>query len=318
MKLAVISNFVIRSFFLFLIFYLWGTFFLSGFFMIFLVSFLLTCVVNYAWFFFAIKRKKKKTLTLAEQEHADKVLLQLEFMTTAQSLVLFYGALKKKFLIHRRDLGEVPALSGATGESACVSLAEYYSSGSTSGSRSKAEESKVASLRSHQAVQPIIEIMPDKIFLKTEEHNAYIFSLFHKDVTKQDVVNCIALTKVGAKTVIFAKSFPLELRMFFERLNCAPVFLDGESVYTTLLKPTQTYPQFNIEVKKSARMTLRQLRQLMFQRRRAKGYIFIGILILVTSLIVRPSIYYIILATIVFGLAVASYFRPSKTQDVLW
>ncbi|MCL2850826.1 MAG: hypothetical protein FWE01_00485 [Firmicutes bacterium] len=285
MRLSVILNFLIRSFFLFLIFYLWGTFFINGFFLTFLIAFLLTCIVNYAWFFFAIKRKKKITLTREELDHADKVILNLEFMTKQETLVLFYGALKKKFLI--KDLNQT--------------------------------QHKEPDIQIHHDKISINSYRGDSLAPADTESPVNIFSMFHKDVTKQDIVNAIANTKTGAKTVILAKIVPTELKLFFERLNCSPIFIEAEQAYSEILKPTQTFPQFKIEVKKSTRLTLRQLRTIAFQRRKAKGYILVGILVLATSFIVRPSIFYVVMATIIFGMAAISFFRggtPNKGK--LW
>ena len=284
MKLAIISNFLIRSFFLFLIFYLWGTFIFDGFFLTFTFAFFMTCIINYAWFFFAIKRRKKKTLTKKELEHADKVMLQLEFLSEQESLILFYTALERYFLLNEH---------GGNGEEHLPLTKVIIEQDKLSVNNISDSEMKVS--------------------------NANIFSLFHKEVTKQDIIKCISHTKIGAKTVIFAKSVPTDIKLFFKRLNCAPTFIESEQLYATLLKPTETFPPFTIEVKKSTRMTLRQFRDIALQRRKAKGYILVGILILATSFIVRPTIFYIVMATIVFGLATLSFFKGGHAErDKLW
>jgi len=56
------------------------------------------------------------------------------------------------------------------------------------------------------------------------------------------------------------------------------------------------------------RIALREMRDKAFQRRKVKPYIFYGVIVLLTSFIVRLNIYYVIFSTILFLFALISLY----------
>ena len=62
---------------------------------------------------------------------------------------------------------------------------------------------------------------------------------------------------------------------------------------------------------------LQNLKRLVFQRRKVKNYIFLGVIILLMSFIVRFNIFYIIFATIMFSFALISLFAVQSTDEAI-
>ena len=100
MKLASISNLLARSFIVFILAYLWLSFYLKSIVLVFFISFAIMMAVNYL---FAVLRKRKKNraeLTRKQQEHMRQVMLQLKFMTREKARALF----KKAFTALDKEL----------------------------------------------------------------------------------------------------------------------------------------------------------------------------------------------------------------------
>lgn len=250
MRIATLSSLIIRSFFIFIIAYLWLSFYIRDFFLSFIISFLIACVLNYVFLFFEGRKRKRKRLSSEAEKHMRTITLQLRFMTEGQSTDLINRAIKAK----------------KNGES-------------------------------------------DEVFNCLE-----IFCMFHKDVRPQDVIDCLNKTPAGKKTVILSNAFAPDVTGFFDNLKLEIEFMDAFEVYTELLEPTKIFPKVTIEQKSKSRITIAALRARAFSRKKVKSYVLIGIVVLLTSLIVRPTIFYMIASTIIFTLAIISFFRPTRTK----
>jgi len=240
MKVSRISNLLARSFLVFIIAWLWASYYVRGVFLIALISITITVVFNYVVSLAYKKRNRIKLATKQEREHLHLVILQLKFMTQAEVHALFKKAFPK----------------------------------------------------------------------------AKIKSLFHTTPTEHDIVKCVKSRK-DIKVIIAAETFPPQVSAFARTLDVNIILLDGEATYTQILAPTQTFPEITIQTKKKTpRKTLAEIKTLIFNRTRTKSYVITGAVILFSSLIIRLHIYYIIIATIVFGLALTSYFSPGTPKNL--
>jgi len=268
-RIAISANFLIISFFVFIISYLWASYLLSGFFITFLVAFLVTSVISSAWLFFIHRKNKINNLTKTEIEHMKNVIIQLQFMSQAQSLTLIAQALQKKY------------------------------------------SDEIKTNKSNDKIT--INVFQDKI--STNEIN--IFPLFHKNLNRQDVIDCINKTEDGKKSIIIGE-IPIEVIAFFNSLQLNVVFISMEDIYINLLKQVEIYPAISIIPKTKSRLNFATFKMLAFSRRKTKSYIIVGIIILLTSLIVRPTLLYIIIATLLFSFAIISWLRPQNKSSTLF
>jgi len=270
MSLSRISNTLARSFLVFIIAWLWTSFYVRGFFLIALISVSIVILFEVAVSFIGKHRTRSHTLKSQERTHMHQVTLQLKFMTKPQVQALFRKA--------------VPS--------------------------------------------------------------AKVHSLFHTTPTEQDIIKCVKMvskpkfpSKISpsglatssnegcpenrggvfekSKIILTAESFTPQVTAFARSLDANIILLDAEAVYTQILKPTQTFPPITIQTKrKTPRKTLAEIKSMIFNRTRTKSYVITGAVILFSSLIVRLHIYYIIIATIVFGLALTSYYSPKVPKNL--
>ena len=238
-RIPFFADLLLRSFFVFLLAFLWASFTTRSFGLSFLIAFLVTCLVNGAIYFFQSKKRTKKLRTRERVDHMNEIALQFKFMHPSESTTLIKSALPKT---------------------------EHESS------------------------------VPDEYY-----------SLLHKDIVGvEDIIQRINQTKVGRKTIIIANEFGRGVREFFDGLRLDVELMSFEKLYDEILEPANIMPAITIEKKNKSRVRLQHLRNLFLNRRRAKSFAFVGVFILLSSFIVRPTLYYVIVASIVFGLALAS------------
>jgi hypothetical protein len=252
MKLSQISNLLARSFLVFIIAWLWISFYVRGFILILFISTAITLGVNYLVSYIYKRRNNAKAITKQELEHIAAITLQLKFNTRAQTMALLKRALS-------------PA-------------ARQY------------------------VTQRKIILCP----------------LFHIQApTEQDIIDCVKSAPKDAKIIITAERFHPTTTAFARLLDAKIVLLDAKETYTQILKPTQTYPEITVQIKRATpRKTLNEIKNMVFGRHRTKSYIITGAVILISSLIIRLHLYYIIFATLIFGLALSSYFVPKTPQNL--
>ena len=166
-----------------------------------------------------------------------------------------------------------------------------------------------------KAPQNEIKKLAKKLVLSVEANSpnkiVNFFPLFHKEVNVAEVISCINSTAADATTWIASESFPPAIHTFIRTLKNPVHLIDGETAYEILAK-SQTFPELTVRISTKKRPTLREINDLIFSRVRFRNYVIMGTVILLTSFIVRFNIYYIIIATIVFGLALVSLLAKPK------
>lgn len=252
MKVSSISNLLARSFLVFIITWLWASYYARGFFAILLISVTVMLGINFIISFVNKHRNKTKATGKQQREHMSQVILQLKFMTAPQALTLFKKALPQN-------------------------TKEYVN-------------------------QKRFTLCP----------------LFHIAIpSEHDIIKAIKKAPKNSKVIVLAEFFPPALIAFVRSLDFNIVLLDAESAYTQILLPSETFPEIKIQTKKpTPKKTLGDLKAIAFNRSRTKTYIITGTVILFSSLIVRLHLYYIIIATIIFTLALTSYFSPTSSKNL--
>jgi len=71
------------------------------------------------------------------------------------------------------------------------------------------------------------------------------------------------------------------------------------------------------KTRRNWRIVLRDLWRRAFARERTKGLVFAGIILLLTSYVVKFQVYYILVACLVFTLAAISRFAPPAKSDTI-
>jgi len=92
MRIASISNLLARSFLVFILAYLWLTFYIRNIALVFIIAFCVAMVANYVFMLFTRRKTARKALTLKEHNHMRQITLQLKFMSRTGVRALFRRA----------------------------------------------------------------------------------------------------------------------------------------------------------------------------------------------------------------------------------
>lgn len=152
------------------------------------------------------------------------------------------------------------------------------------------------------ALIPILSFSP----LQSDDLLPFI-SLAKKSNWKKIVVVC---GEVDRNTNSFAKNFDIEI-----------LLLDKYNSYSNLYKPYDFFPTITMKYKKDKKLAFKDLIAYSFNRGRTKGYLFSAFILFLSSLLIRPSIYYCIVASLLLLFALISYtnpyFNPKIKKEVL-
>ena len=152
------------------------------------------------------------------------------------------------------------------------------------------------------ALIPILSFSP----LQSDDLLPFI-SLAKKNNWKKIVVVC---GEVDRNTNSFAKNFDIEI-----------LLLDKYNSYSNLYKPYDFFPTITMKYKKDKKLAFKDLIAYSFNRGRTKGYLFSAFILFLSSLLIRPSIYYCIIASLLLIFALVSYtnpyFNPKIKKEVL-
>jgi hypothetical protein len=157
-----------------------------------------------------------------------------------------------------------------------------------------------------------------KAFTVLDKEVKNFYPLFNTEVATADIIKCLRYARKDGAVYIASEKFSPDVIAFAKALQKEIVLLDATAVYEQILSPADTFPEVTVEIKTRQKLTWRELRQMVFQRAKVRPYIIIGVVILLTSFIVNFSIYYIVVATIVFSFALISLFSRDTLRNELF
>ena len=125
-----------------------------------------------------------------------------------------------------------------------------------------------------------------------------------------DIYNKLKKEK-ASKIVICCKEIAdKNLPNFCENFNQKFLFLDQYTTYEKLYKYYDCYPQITHKYNKEKKMIFKDIIAHSFNKKRTKSYLFSAIILILSSLFVRTSIYYCVIASLLVVFALISQFNP--------
>lgn len=136
------------------------------------------------------------------------------------------------------------------------------------------------------------------------------------------VVNNKFMNRTAYLLNIFVRGFFIFIvvQLLFRNWGWAMFFAVAINIIYELTAGRKFWHDWRTAPKKTRRnwrVVLRDLWRRAFARERTKGLVFAGIILLLTSYVVRFHIYYIIVACLVFTLAAISRFAPPTKTDII-
>ncbi len=127
----------------------------------------------------------------------------------------------------------------------------------------------------------------------------------------------------ATKIVICCKSFPDKTVLnFCENFPEKFIFLDEYETYQKLYKFYNYYPKITHRYSTTKKMLFKDFLAFSFNKKRTKGYLFSALILIFSSLFVRTTLYYCIIASILVICATVSQFNhhfniKNTTDEVL-
>lgn len=146
-----------------------------------------------------------------------------------------------------------------------------------------------------------------KNFLLFENNEAVCFDFSQKLLSSETCLKHIHYAiKQGIKKLgILCYSLPSQDKLFFENLkNIQIKIYEKTDIYTQFLSKYGFFPEKVLEIKSTQKLKIKQIINISLDRKKSKAYFFSGILIFFCSLIVRYNIYYVIMSSILFFMAI--------------
>lgn len=108
---------------------------------------------------------------------------------------------------------------------------------------------------------------------------------------------------------------------FIENFDEKFLIFDEYMTYQKLYKFYDCYPEMTHKYKKEKRLVFKDFLAYSFNKKRTKGYLFSALILILSGLFVRASIYYCIIASLLVVSAIICqfnpYFNPKSEPDVL-
>lgn len=115
----------------------------------------------------------------------------------------------------------------------------------------------------------------------------------------------------ATKIVICCKEIAeKQLITFSQNFNEKFLFLNEYDSYEKLYKFYDCYPEITRKYSKEKKMVFKDFIAYSFNKKRTKGYLFSAFILILSSLFIRTTIYYCIIASILVVFALVSQFNP--------
>lgn len=111
------------------------------------------------------------------------------------------------------------------------------------------------------------------------------------------------------KAVILCYAYDKQVKTFANNFDMKFLIFDRFETYQRLYKFYDTYPEIKEKYKKDKLLTFKDFVAYSFNKKRAKGYLISALLLVLSALFVRTTIYYCITATILIVFAIISQFN---------
>ena len=158
-------------------------------------------------------------------------------------------------------------------------------------------------------------VIKEKSYLRWDD---YVFIPYYKkSVIDSDVIANIYKEHISTQGIIISGvEFSDNAKTLCSNLPINIHLLDEYQTYQ-LFKKYNSFPNFNIKLKDNKINKKEVIKSTIFSKKNSKHYFISGIIILISSLFIRYSIYYIVFATLLFIFSAISFFKKPKHIDTI-
>lgn len=118
------------------------------------------------------------------------------------------------------------------------------------------------------------------------------------------------------KIVIVCQEVDKSVFAFAENFDEKILILDQFQTYQKLFKYYEFFPEITVKYKQQKKLAFRDFVAYSFNRQRTKGYLFSAIILILSGLFLRPTIYYCVVASLLVCFALFSQFNPIFNRKI--
>jgi hypothetical protein len=161
--------------------------------------------------------------------------------------------------------------------------------------------------------------------IKTEDYiklnNSIIIPLFNYELTTAEFIETYLKYKNTKQLIILTNKLCSNLETLLNKLNLENLkILCATDTFYKIINPTEIYPPNKVQLKTKPIIKFKELLYVAFNKQNAKRYFASGIILMLFSFVYTFSLYYQIVATILFLFSLFSHFNtrfnPPKNTDL--
>ena len=147
------------------------------------------------------------------------------------------------------------------------------------------------------------------IFESNGEKNVLFPYYKYDKMTIQDLVFVYEKVKKLSvnKIIICTNDVDQKTKELVSKLPIKFIILNKYETYENIMKKYDFFPNSILNIDDSTKLTFKNFLAYSFNKKRAKGYIFSSIILLISSLFVKSTIYYLVFSSILLLMAIFSY-----------
>ena len=159
----------------------------------------------------------------------------------------------------------------------------------------------------------------DYIIFENDSEVCILYPQYTYDKLKiSDIIGIYNITKKTncKKIIICGNDFENGVREFATKLPIKIILLNKYESYEKLMKKYNYFPKDTIKFETTKNQTFKNILAYSFNRRRAKGYIFASLVLILSSFFVKISVYYLIISSVLLLFAIFSYTNTVYNQKL--
>ena len=154
---------------------------------------------------------------------------------------------------------------------------------------------------------------PEYIIFEKDNKKMILFPYYkYNKLLVEDIIyiyNKIKTIKCD-KVILCINDITEQVKKVAMKLPIKFVIFNKYEAFEKFMKKYDMYPTETFNFDENQKLTFKSLLEISLNRRKARGYIFASIILLISGLFVRVTVYYLIMSSILLLLAIFSYINP--------
>lgn len=293
---------------MFLLSYVWIRYFVRKFWLALMLSALLSAAAYAIYVFFVRKKRSKNTLRLKEKEDAENMFLSLAFDNHPMDFFARLASLRHENVTKHKEY-LIITYPKTDKNSTDINNAKNTAAKNTTSSKATTNTAANRTTKNKATTSnPATVLFADFSF---EGLTVSRFMQIYNKVKKEK----------PTKIVVVCKSVDKSLPAFVTNFSEKILLLDEYQTYQSLYKLYECFPEISHRYAPAKKMALKDFMAFSFNKSRTKGYLFSALVLIISGLFIRPTIYYCIVASLLVVFALISQFNPyfnkTPSQEVL-